>query len=68
MLHNMGGVQMLGFKLFSRELTLYLNTAGTLSKVFKDEYKSDISYLKSSRTFDVPRALLAAILCWLVTP
>ena len=45
---------MLVFKLFSKELTLYLNTAGTLSKVFKDEYKSDISYLKSSLAFDVP--------------
>ena len=41
MLRNIGGVQMLGFKLFSKELTQYLNTAGTLSKVFKDEYKSD---------------------------
>jgi len=32
--------------------------------------KSDISYLKISRLFNVPihsRALLAAILCWLVT-
>ena len=34
MFRNMGGVQMLGFKLFSKELTQYLNTAGTLSKVF----------------------------------
>jgi len=50
----MGEVQMLGFKLFSKELIQYLNTAGTLSKVFKDEYKSDISYLKSSLAFDVP--------------
>jgi len=50
----MGEVQMLGFKLFSKELIQNLNTAGTLSKVFKDEYKSDISYLKSSLAFDVP--------------
>ena len=53
MLRNMGEVQMLGFKLFSKELIQYLNTAGTLSKVFKDEYKSDILYLKSSWNFDV---------------
>ena len=37
-------------------------------KINKD--KSDISYLKNSRAFDIPihsRALLAAILCWLAT-
>jgi len=42
-------------------------TMGILPK----QNKSDISYLKTSRAFDVPihsRALLAAILCWLATP